>query len=94
MIDIEREIERLEHAEPTWENIEKLAMLYIVSDKSDSQPKTVGVVPKVGSDEFARACKGVEIEPLMQILSEHFQAIKVLHPKEYQAVLDKIRSAS
>ena len=31
------------------------------------------------------------IDGLMQILSEHMEVIKLLYPKEYQAVLQRIR---
>lgn len=97
---LEREIKTLEQSETTWANIEKLSLLYNIYDhiRGDAVPILNGssnrVMPKVGEDEFCKTCQGTSIEPLMAVLSEHMAAIKVLHPKEYEAVLEKIRGIS
>lgn len=95
---IRQEIRQLEKAETNWSNIERLAFLYNVYDhltQSNIVPvvaKSVEkVMPKSGEGEFCETCDGIPIDHLMSVLSEHMAVIKVLHPKEYEAVLEKIR---
>jgi hypothetical protein len=45
----------------------------------------------VGS-EFLEAASGVSYPALMKILDEHMAALAVVNPKQYQAVIDRIRS--
>lgn len=40
--------------------------------------------------ELGKAISGKNMSKVIAILSEHMQAIKILYPKEYQAVLDRI----
>ncbi len=39
---------------------------------------------------FLTACEGVEIDDILDILDEHMEAINVLYPKEYEAILRKL----
>ena len=92
--EINTEIARLERSETNWQNIERLSWLYAVHDhmagdsahvvrvEQDAMPEYAG--------EFGQAVSGKNIGDLMNILSEHMAVIKILHPKEYAAVLDKI----
>lgn len=97
--EIKNEIETLENSETNWTNIQKLSWLYIVRDHitGDStnmiQFKQQDSMPTY-SGEFGQAVSGKNIDGLMNILSEHMSVIKVLHPKEYQAVLDRIAEIS
>lgn len=95
--EIRDEITALEQGDTNWQNIQKLAWLYTVYDHmtiSDNSNRIIthterDVMPNYAG-EFGEAVSGVEIDGLMNILSEHMSVIKVLHPKEYQAVLDRI----
>lgn len=95
--EITSEISRLEESETNWTNIQKLAWLYIVHDHLSQNiiPMTYDVknvqdVMPEYDGEFGKAVSGVDIEKLMNILSEHMDVVKVLYPKEYQAVIDRI----
>jgi len=41
--------------------------------------------------EFLEAASGVSYPALMKILDEHMAALAVVNPKQYQAVLQRIR---
>lgn len=88
---IEREIDELESRETTYRVCERLSWLYTVRDhllptKSDQNTQFM-----TGSD-FLKACSGVNYPELMRILDEHMSALAVVQPKQYEAVLDRIRS--
>lgn len=97
--DITNEITALESAEANWGNVQRLAWLYTVYDhlSGDSTPqvtssRTVSIMPVYGG-EFGEACSGKSIDNIMQVLTEHFAVIKILHAKEYQAVINKIKES-
>lgn len=100
VIKISREIEELEEAETNWSNIERLALLYTVYDHLTDTgtpifaQSVVDIMPNCGIGEFEEACSGKEILPLIDILSEHMQVAKALYPKEYQAVIERIKEIS
>ena len=100
VIKLAKEIKDLEEAETTWANVERLAMLYTVHDRMSGEgipiyAQTVtDVMPECGIGEFEEACTGKPILPLIDVLSEHFAVIKALHPKEYRAVIDRIKDIS
>jgi len=86
--EINEEIRGLESAETNWGNVQRLALLYTVRDHL---PQTTGEVD-VGTDEFTRACCGVNINSLINVLDEHMQVIHAVYPKEYSALIKKIQS--
>lgn len=43
-----------------------------------------------GKSEFLAACDGARIEDVLYVLDEHMEAIKVLYPKEYDAIVLKL----
>lgn len=98
--EIKNEISKLEQDETNWTNIQRLSWLYIVYDHLTDHPqvalpalyevKNVADVMPNYDGEFGKAVSGVDIEKLMNILSEHMDVVKVLYPKEYQAVIDRI----
>lgn len=63
----------------------------MADDKSPIVMHEVQKVMPAFSGEFGEAVSGVTISDLMSILSEHMAVIKILHPKEYNAVLARIR---
>lgn len=97
--EIEEEILKLEKADTNWQNVQRLAWLYTVRDhlSSDKMPivanKVMQVMPNY-SGEFGQAVSGTNIDSVMSVLSEHMEVIKILFPKEYQEVINKIKKPS
>jgi len=90
--EIDKTILELEQHDTTYATIEKLAWLYIVRDKLAGP-----VVAKTGTytgGEFCEICSNVPLDLLMPIISEHFEAIKVLYPREYDVIVNKIKKIS
>ena len=88
---IEREINELENKRDTTYNVcERLSWLYIVRDHLMPSAGTDNTQFMVGS-EFLEAASGVSYPALMKILDEHMAALAVVNPKQYQAVLQRIR---
>lgn len=92
MIDrsiIDDEISALESEDTTYETCEKLACLYTVRNemrRQDAEKKCME------SSDFLAASVGAPIMDLMKVMDEHMEAIKVMYPKEYDAVVSKIKS--
>ena len=92
MIDvgiIEDEIAAIEaEDETTYETCERLACLYTVRDhlkaKSDAG--------KSGASEFLTLAVGVPVQDLMKVIDEHMEAIKIVYPSEYAAIVARIKS--
>lgn len=87
---IEREIDELESRETTYKVCERLSWLYTVRDH---------IMPKRGDElttylsgsEFLELASGVSYPALMQVLNEHMQALSLVQPKSYEAIMQKIR---
>lgn len=91
--EITEEITKLEQSETNWTNIQRLAWLYAVADHMGGETRpgvTVSRMPEY-TGEFGSAVSGRSIDPVMSILTEHMAVVKILHPKEYEAVLERIR---
>lgn len=98
--EIKREIARIENGNTTYTAIEKLALLYIVLDHSTPEEPEVEVqqmpryayaaAPEAPKSEFLAAVEKVPIEKALEVMDEHMEAIKLLYPKEYKAVIGKI----
>ena len=41
--------------------------------------------------EFLSVASGVNVSNLLTVLDEHMDVIKLLHPKEYETLIQKIR---
>lgn len=89
--EVEREILDLEKKDTTYAVCERLAWLYIVRDhikaETIEEKKRAG---HAGNSVFLMACEGVEIGALLKVLDEHMEAVQVIYPKEYSAVVEKI----
>lgn len=49
-------------------------------------------LPQIRSDsEFLNACSQKEITAVLEVINEHMEAIKLLYPKEYDSIIEKIR---
>lgn len=42
------------------------------------------------TSEFLAACDGVPVDDMLSIFDEHMDAIHVLYPREYQAIIDRL----
>lgn len=94
MIDIsvlDDEIAALEDEETTYETCEQLAWLYVVRDHVGARedPETV---PDVPGTEFLEVVSGRDVRGVMRVLAEHMEAIRVVAPKEYERVIERIRA--
>lgn len=94
MIDletIEREISELEARETSYKACERLAWLYVVRDHMTPRSEA-DVTEGMRGSEFLELSSGVSYRALMGVLDEHLEAIRVLYPKSYTALMDRIRA--
>ena len=84
---IQEEIDVLENGQTTYANIQKLSWLYIVRAFSKGVP-TSNIDT---ASDFLVACRGKDAIALFDILDDHMNAIQLLCPKEYEAVLNRIK---
>ena len=88
MIDeINGEIAKLESQPASYQNIQKLAWLYIVRDHLTKTPS--GEIPK-GESEYFCACAGKSIGEIMAVMDDLMNALMVIQPRLYSAVLSKL----
>ena len=96
MEQIDGEINVLEQEKPTHIIMEKLANLYIVRDHMTIQPDLPSddaTVPLFkNKSEFMEVCSSKNISAVLEALDEHMEAIKLLYPKEYDSLIEKIRN--
>lgn len=100
MDEIKSEIARLENGNITFSTVEKLAMLYIVQERNSPTPEPIEIqqmpryayaaAPEPPQSDFLEAVSKVPIDKALQVIDEHMEAIKLLYPKEYKAVINKI----
>ena len=95
MIDletIEREINALEaRGDTTYSQCERLAWLYIVRDHIRPAREDEKTQDLRGS-EFLEECSGRSYPGVMKVLDEHMEALRIVQPREYEAVMAKIRA--
>lgn len=54
-------------------------------------PQNDVVVPLIrGESEFMDICSQKDIRAVLEVLDEHMEAIKLLYPKEYDSIIEKI----
>ena len=83
--EIKKEIKVLEKSETTWQNIERLSWLYSIREHFRPEMKFSK------ESEFLDICKKADLNSMLEILDEHMEVIKVLHPKEYQSLIERIQ---
>lgn len=90
---VEREIDKLEHREASYKLCERLSWLYVVRDHllEEKYPQAAGTTPKMEGSEFLEAASNVPYPDLMRLIDEHLEAIKMVYPKTFSALIDKIR---
>lgn len=90
--EIERTINELENTRDTsYRLCERLSWLYICRDHL--KPPAMGEDARVelGGSEFLDACNGVPYAALMAVMDEHMETIRLMYPKSYESLMDKIR---
>lgn len=91
--ELDKTILELEQRDTTYATCEKLAWLYVVKDHLQPiQKMDPRSVEKSGGSEFLSACEGKPVEKVLQVIDEHMECIKALYPREYNAIIEKIRS--
>ena len=90
---IEREIRELEaRGETVYAQCERLAWLYVCRDHlRPALPEEERTRHMEGS-EFLKACSGVNFPALMKVLDEHMTATRIVQEREYERVMEQIRS--
>lgn len=92
--EISGEILKLESSrDTTYETIKRLAWLYTVRDhiyenSSSSQPIKLEVE---GKTEFLNSVKGKDSVKIYNFIDKMVEEIKLLHPKMYRALIEKIQ---
>ena len=98
--EIEDEITRLEHCNTTYSNCEKLSVLYAVRDKlrapeQEEQGRrrySYAAEPDLEYEsEFLQAVNQSDLQKALLVIDAHMSAIKLLYPKEYNAIIRKIK---
>lgn len=89
---VEREIDRLEAKETTYYVCSRLATLYTIRDHL--RPQASGdsaILPKMGGSDFLESVSGKGCKDVLKVLDEHLETIRLLYPKTYSSLVDKIR---
>ena len=93
MIDeINGEIAKLESQPASYQNIERLAWLYIVRDHltvSPASPAAGNDIPQ-GESEYYCACAGKSVSEIMTVMDELMSVLMITQPRLYSAVLTKL----
>lgn len=103
--EINDHIHKLKCGSTDWQSVEKLAALCTVRNELEekqapaemqtqalpptSHPAAYSTKANPQSD-FVAAASSVPFGGLMQVLDEHMKAIKLVYPKEYELVMQKI----
>ena len=87
MREIDNEIIRLENMDATYDILTKLAVLYSIKDHHTEKK----AVYSHASSEFINVLSGADWDQALEVLDEHMDAIKILHPREYTALINRLR---
>lgn len=92
---IEREISELEARETSYRLCERLSWLYIVRDhlyaKMYPPEGKTALKSALSGSEFLDAANGKPYEEVMKIIDEHLETIKLLYPKTFEGVVQRLR---
>ncbi len=96
MIDletIEREISELETRDTSYKLCERLSWLYTVRDHLRPQAaQDSALVPQMQGSDFLKAASGTRCTDLLKVINEHLETIKLLYPKTYDSVIERVRA--
>ena len=89
--EVERTIFELEKRDTTYATCERLAWLYIVHDHLTQRiVQDKARAADMEGSPFLAACSGADIAEILRVMDEHMEAVRVIYPKEYEAVIKKI----
>ena len=97
--DLIQAIRECEQEPVTASKVGKLADLYIIQDHLFGAPinsaysyenKTENLIYTNGGNEFLQAANGKDVEKVMNVLNELVEAVKTLHPRMYNRVIEKL----
>lgn len=89
---IEAEIDRLEAKETSYYKCSRLATLYTVRDHLKPQAiNDSALLPKMSGSDFLESASGKSCKDVLRVVDEHLETIRMLYPKTYSALVDKIR---
>lgn len=93
--ELSEAIRECESAPSSYQNCEKLAVFYTVYDKlfadsSEKPTKSIDIQP-LSDSEFMQIITGKDWTSLLMILDELMDTIKILQPRLYEAVMQKLR---
>ncbi|MBP3647022.1 MAG: hypothetical protein J6K55_11445 [Clostridia bacterium] len=77
--------DHMEREEAERQNPENVERGY--SQAAAPEPQVVSVEHR---SDFLVACDGVPVEKILDVIDEHMEAIRVLYPKEYDAIVQKM----
>ena len=91
-------IDELEMSPATYQNAEKLATFYLLYDHLYVQKEPVNriettkevTIYRYGDSEFLQAINGHRAEDVWLLIDELMSTIKVMQPKLYQAVIERL----
>ena len=87
---IRNEIYYLEDAETSFANCMRLAALYTVEGRLGKRPEPKQLYSSSGS-EFLQAASNAPIDGVLGVLDSHMELMRILYPKEYKIILNKIK---
>lgn len=93
-------ISELEMSPATYQNAEKLATFYILYEHLYVKKEPVNRIESVkevtidryGDSEFFQAIEGKKSEEEWMVMDDLMQTLQMLHPKLYQATIDRLKS--
>ena len=88
--EINSEIEKLESQPTSYTVIQRLSWLYTVRDHIKPSASIAGSMPD-GESEFLSACRCGSVAVVMGIMDELMDALNVLQPRLYDAVMRKLK---
>ena len=98
MIDletIEREIDELEHREASYKLCQRLSWLYSVRDhlyaKIYPPEGKAALKSSLSGSDFLDAANGKPYEDVMRLVDEHLETLRLVYPKTFSALVEKIR---
>ena len=90
--EAERTILELEKRDTTYATCERLAWLYIVHDHLTQRiVQEKAHASEMEGSPFLSACSGAEIAEILRVMNDHMEAVRVIYPKEYSTVVEKIK---
>lgn len=66
------------------------AEVHTARPQTEENPETFSY-SSASKSEFREACRGLDAERLIDVMDDHMSAMKLLYPKEYDAILKQLK---